>query len=88
MRNWLQKHRWVNELLKTIAATMVAYFGYIIWQGAELAAAEMRVEVAFKPMMVFGISVGIMGMLAMFILIDVVCSVVGIIKTKRASRGV
>ena len=85
IRKWLLKHRWINELGKTVAVGIFAYFGYIVWQGGELASRDLATGAeAFKPLMVFGIVVGLMGALVIWILTDVVYSVVGIIrKTKE-----
>lgn len=81
IRQWLLKHRWVNELGKTVAAGIFAYFGYLVWQGAELASYDLATgPEAFRPLMTFGVVVGIAGALSLFILTDVVVSIVDIIR--------
>ena len=77
--NWLLKHRWVNELVKTLAACVFGWFGYALWQAGKLASLEINPADSYK-LMVFGVVVGIMGMLSLFIIVDVAYSV---IKMKR-----
>lgn len=79
IRRWLLKHRWVNESLKAIVATFFALFGYAIWEAGKLAAQDIPQVQSYK-LMVFGIVVGIMGMLALFILVDIVYSLMGILR--------
>ena len=73
IRNWLLKHRWVNELGKTILVAGFAWFGWASWGGGKLASLEIVPSESYK-LMFFGIITGIMGMLAIFIIIDVVYS--------------
>ena len=80
IKNWLKKHRWVNESGKTLVAIFFGFFGYAVWQaGKEISFAMVDMSQSYK-LMFPGIVVGIMGMLALFLLVDVACSIVGIIR--------
>jgi len=52
---------------------MAALFSYACWEGGKLASVEVNMPDTYK-LMYFGIVAGIMGTLALFILIDVVFS--------------
>ena len=82
IRIWLIKHRWVNELGKTIVATLFVIFSYAVWEAGKIASLEINMSQSYK-LMVFGVGVGILGTLALFILVDVVYSIIGIIRRKE-----
>ena len=87
IREWLLKHRWVNELGKTITAGLFGCFAYTVWVGGKLASYEIAPADSYK-LMVFGIATGIIGTLALFLFNDVIYSVIGIIKKRNNISGV
>lgn len=86
IKRWLLKHRWVNELLKAVVATFFGLFGYACWEAGKLASLDIQPPHTYK-IMLFGILVGIMGMLSLFILIDAIYSVIGVFKQRHAKRA-
>ena len=87
IREWLLKHRLVNELGKTIVAGYFGFISYASWEGGKLASYEIAPTDSYK-LMVFGIGTGIIGILALSIFIDVLYSIIRIIKKRNNILGV
>lgn len=85
IRDWLIKHRWVNELGKTIFATIMGVFSYTSWEAGKLASVEIDILQADK-LMLFGVITGMLGTLALFVFVDVVYSIIGIFQKKNLNK--
>jgi len=81
IKNWLIKHWWVMETGKTLIACLFGFLGYSCWEAGKLAAVEIAFDDMYK-IMVFGVSVGIFGMLALFILVDISAVLIRVIMRK------
>lgn len=82
IRDWLIKHRWFNEFMKTMVAIFFGVCSYSAWGAGELASVEMNIT-QINNLMLFGVVAGIFGMLALGFLVDVVYSIVGIVQKKK-----
>ena len=82
IRKWLLKHRMINEFGKVVLASLFSLFGYVSWEAGKPASAEIAIPDSYK-LMIFGVVTGFMGMLALFIFIDVVYSIIRIIRSSK-----
>ncbi len=84
IHKWLLKHRWVNELGKTIMGCLAAYFAFVVYQAASLATLDFSdTTVAFRPLISFGMVIGVSVMVAGIFFSNVVFSVVSIIRNRN-----
>ena len=81
IRDWLLKHRWVNEIGKTIVASVFCRFSVTFWEAGKIASIELLPDDAYK-LMIFGIAAALMGVIAVSILADVVVSLITLWRLK------
>ncbi len=82
IKRWLVKHRWVNEAGKLVAAGFFAYIALVAYRGAEVVSIVFDSLVAFKLLVGFGVVIGMMGLLSLLCIIDVIFSIIDILRKK------